>query len=315
VAKKSGNPLIVLFVISIVASLFLIAFSVIGPRLPGKKRAETLSLVDRIGARIGVINIQGVILESMNILEDLKDFDEDPRIKGLIVRIDSPGGAVGSSQEIYDELRKWRERGKPVVASLGSVAASGGYYIAAAAQQIVSTPGTLTASIGVIMQMTYLEDLFKWLKVQPFVIKGGKFKDIGNPGRKMLPEERELLQQMIDNTHLQFQKAVADGRGLPLEFVQTVADGRIMTGEQARNAKLVDQLGNFDDAVDLIARLADISKPQLVYPHNDRFRGLRELLSGKVGITDRILLMLQQQRLLPLSTQRYGALYLWQATP
>ncbi len=234
---------------------------------------------------MGVVNIHEAIMTSENILKDLKEFEEDSSVKAVIVRIDSPGGAVGPSQEIHDAIKRVRKT-KPVVASFESVAASGGYYIGVAADRIVSNPGTLTGSIGVIMNMANLSELYKWAKVERYNIKSGKFKDVGSENRPMTEEERKLVQDLIDNVYGQFLNAVADGRRLPVENVRPYADGRVLSGEQAFKAGLVDKLGGLDVAIDLAKELAKLDAKQkvnLVYPEPKR-RSLLELFGQ--GVTE-----------------------------
>jgi len=225
------------------------------------------------------VKVHDVIMDSEKSLKQLKEFEEDTSIKAIIVRIDSPGGAVGPSQEIHDAIKRVRKM-KPVVASFESVAASGGYYIAVAADRIVSNPGTLTGSIGVIMNMANLSELYKWAKVERYNIKSGKFKDVGADTRAMSPEERELVQNLIDNVYNQFLKAVADGRRLPVDSVKPYADGRILSGEQAMAVGLVDKLGGIDVAIDMVKELAKIDAKQkvnLVFPEPKR-RSLLEVI-------------------------------------
>lgn len=302
------NPVFWILLASIgLATVFFIAMLFLNmtdtPYAHSSGQARLVSVLD--SGNIGVVEVNGVIADSLPLLELLKEYEQDPRIKSIVIRLDSPGGAVGPSQEVFDQLMKMRSK-KHIVASFGAVAASGAYYIAAGAHQIVSPAGTITGSIGVIMPMANLEELYRFAKVAPFSIKSGKFKDVGNPTRKMLPEERELLQTMISQTHQQFQKAVADGRNLPLDFVKTVADGRIFTGEEAKRNGLVDVLGNFNDAVDLAAAMAGIKNPRLVYPRPKRV-SIRELFSASLMSAIK---SLQVEGILPL--QRAGLHYLWQ---
>lgn len=219
---------------------------------------------------IGVVEIKGQILSMDKQLKTLRKFARDEKIKALLMRIDSPGGAVAPSQEIYDELRKFAEK-KPVVCSMGNVAASGGYYIAAGCQKVFALPGTLTGSIGVISQLPNLTKIAEQLHFQMTTIKSGKLKDVGNPFRDMSDDEREYFQKLMDSVHEQFIEAVAKGRNLKIEEVRPVADGRILTGQQAKELKLVDELGNFNDAVKLAAQLGKIEgEPKLRYPADDR---------------------------------------------
>lgn len=231
------------------------------------------------GKRIGVVEIRGVIADSRDTLKAVKKFRKDQNVKAVLLRIDSPGGGVGPSQEIYREVRRTVQE-KPVVASLGGVAASGGYYIASAAGHIVASPGTVTGSIGVIVPFPNFRLLFEKIGYDKTVVKSGQFKDIGDPGREMTPEEKKLLQETVDAVHHQFVQDVAKGRKLPEKEVQKVADGRILTGEMARQLGLVDELGNFEDGVTAAATLAGIKgEPKLVYAEKEK-RSLLDFLIG-----------------------------------
>jgi protease-4 len=233
--------------------------------------------------RIALIRIEGVILDAQETLGELKKFSENPTVKAIVLRIDSPGGGVVPSQEIYDAVRRVRTKSnKAVIASMGSVAASGGYYIAAATDRIVANPGTLTGSIGVIMEMANVEGLLQKIGVEGVVVKSGKYKDVGSPLRKMSDEERGLLQAVMDDVHKQFIEAVAEGRSLEVPEVQALADGRIFTGRQAKAAKLVDELGNLDDAIQLAADVVGIEGEPKVIEQRRRF-SIRELLESKLS--------------------------------
>ena len=233
--------------------------------------------------RIALIRIEGVILDAQETLGELKKFSENPTVKAIVLRIDSPGGGVVPSQEIYDAVRRVRTKSnKAVIASMGSVAASGGYYIAAATDRIVANPGTLTGSIGVIMEMANFEGLLQKIGVEGVVVKSGKYKDVGSPLRKMSDEERGLLQAVMDDVHKQFIEAVAEGRSLEVPEVQALADGRIFTGRQAKAAKLVDELGNLDDAIQLAADVVGIEGEPKVIEQRRRF-SIRELLESKLS--------------------------------
>jgi protease-4 len=231
------------------------------------------------GGEVGVLEVKGVIMDSDDILDQIRELKERDRVKAVIVRIDSPGGGVAASQEIYEELKKL-DKIKPVVASLSSVAASGGYYVALGARSIVANLGTITGSIGVIMQLAYLEKLYQFIKVTPITIKSGKFKDIGNTTRKMTAEERELLQKLSDNMHEQFKKAVADGRKMPMSVINEISDGRIFSGQQAFELGLVDHIGTFEDAIRYASKIAKLSEePELYYP-KDKRGTLQDFFSG-----------------------------------
>jgi protease-4 len=230
------------------------------------------------GEAIGVVEIKGTITSSDKTLKALRKFAREDRIKAILVRIDSPGGAVAPSQEIYSELRKLNEK-KKVVCSMGSLAASGGYYIAAGCGKVLAMPGTLTGSIGVISQLPYLGDIAKELHFSMITIKSGKMKDVGNPFREMTEEEHAFFQRLGDDIHEQFITAVAEGRGLKPEDVRSIADGRVLTGKQALDLKLVDQLGNFNDAIKLAAELGRIDgEPKLQYPPEERPFRFNELM-------------------------------------
>ena len=220
------------------------------------------------GDKIAIVEVKGVITQSSGVIEDLQQYLADDGVKAIVLRVDSPGGGVGPAQEIYREIMRIRSTSKKkVVTSMGSVAASGGYYIACASDRIVANPGTITGSIGVIMQFSNLEELLKKIGVKGVVLKSGEHKDIGSPFREMTPEEKGIMQEVIDNVHQQFIQAVADGRKLERSKVAQIADGRILTGEQAKNLGLVDQLGNLHDTIDVTAKMVGIEgKPNVLYP-------------------------------------------------
>jgi protease-4 len=218
------------------------------------------------GEKVAVIPLSGLISDSEPVIENLKKYGKDDSVKAIVLRIDSPGGGVGPSQEIYEEVRKLKGR-KPVVTSMGALAASGGYYIACATGKVYANPGTMTGSIGVIMPFMNVKDLVEKIGVKGMTVKSGAYKDMGSPLRDMTPSERELLQAVVDNVHMQFVNAVAEGRNLKAEDVMKIADGRIFTGEQARALGLVDALGNLEDAVAEAGRMGKISgEPKVVTP-------------------------------------------------
>ncbi len=223
------------------------------------------------GDRIGVIFVEGLITGARNesgmfssvaeghsLLEQLKEAREDDGIKAVLIRINSPGGSAAASQEIGDEIEKIRRKGKVVVASMGDVAASGGYWIAAKADKIIANPATVTGSIGVIMETMNMQELFNKIGISPQTIKSGRYKDIGSSSRPLTPEERELLQTMVNDIYNQFVDTVAEGRKMDRKTVLQLADGRIYTGKQAKELGLVDKLGNYYDAVALTGELAKI---------------------------------------------------------
>ncbi|MGB9720930.1 MAG: signal peptide peptidase SppA [bacterium] len=216
-------------------------------------------------ANIGVIEIEGIISSSKKTVRDIKHFTEDGGISAILVRVDSPGGGVAASQEIYEELKKARFQ-KKVVVSMGALAASGGYYVSLPADLIVANPGTITGSIGVIMQFPIFEELMKKIGIDYQIIKSKEHKDIGSPFRKMDEKEKKLLQDVVTDVYEQFVQATCDARGLPRDSVLKFADGRIITGNQAKNLGLVDTLGTFEDAVKILGDMLGIEKPNLVYP-------------------------------------------------
>ena len=231
--------------------------------------------------RVALIRIEGVILDAQATIGELKHYSENPLVKAIVLRIDSPGGGVVPSQEIHDAVKRVKNKSnKAVIASMGTVAASGGYYIAAATDRIIANPGTLTGSIGVIMEMANFEGLLKKIGVEGVVIKSGRFKDVGSPLRKMSDEERKLLQSVMDDVHHQFIQAVADGRSLELSDVEPLADGRIFTGRQAKEARLVDELGDLDDAIHIAADIAGMEgEPKVVEPRK-RF-SFRDIIESR----------------------------------
>jgi protease-4 len=234
--------------------------------LPGRKK-------------VARVDIFGPIVSSERTVELLRRYADDKRVGAILIRIDSPGGAVAPSQEISRELARIRgESRTKLVVSIGSLGASGGYYIASAAHRIYANPGSLVGSIGVILQLSNIRDLLGKIGVDHEVIKSGPYKDIGSPLRRMEPEERRLLQEVIDDTHRQFVQAVAQGRQMPQDEVAALADGRVFSGRQAKDLGLVDELGGLEDAVRGAAQLAGIQgRPEVVTPPKPwRWRELLE---------------------------------------
>ena len=236
------------------------------------------------GARVGLVRIQGVIADSRPLLEDLDQLDRDPGVKALVLRIESPGGGVAASQEIYERLVDLRDGGLPIVASMGAVAASGGYYIACTADTIVANPGTLTGSIGVVMSFANAEELLDKIGLGFDVVKSGDFKDVGSWSRQMTSDERAMLQETIDDIHSQFVEVVSRERRLPIDEVAELADGRIFSGRQAVAVGLVDTLGTLDDALLLAGRMAGLEgKPRVQEPVRRSRLTLGDLLTGRLG--------------------------------
>lgn len=232
-----------------------------------------------VGDKVAIVRIEGPIIDSKNAIEEIKEYTKDSSIKAIVLRVDSPGGAVAPSQEIYEEVRKAAGK-KTVVVSMGSVAASGGYYISAPATKIIANPGTLTGSIGVIMEIPNIEGLMNKVGIKTEVIKSGRHKDIASVFRGRSKEEREILQKVLDDVHEQFITAVAEGRKMLPDDVRKIADGRVFTGKQAMKIGLVDELGNLEDAIKTASKLAGIKGEPSIITKKERF-SLIELLRGQ----------------------------------
>ena len=234
----------------------------------------------KFGEKVGIIEITGIITDSKSVIHNLKRFREDNSIKAIVLRIDSPGGGVGPAQEIFREIRK-TVGVKKIVASMGAIAASGGYYIAAGTDGIVANPGTITGSIGVIIRFANFEDLLSKIGLTPVVVKSGEYKDTGSLVRKMTKEERKILQNFVDQIHKQFIIAVAEGRNMDQSKVEPLADGRIFTGEEAKNLGLIDRLGNLEDAVEWAGRMAGIEgKISAVYARKKKLPFLKYIIDS-----------------------------------
>jgi protease IV len=257
------NPVLIVFVTAAVLGVLFVIVVSLASFLSGNR--WTSVPITGGGGSVALVKIEGLLVSSENIVDELNDYAEDGSIKAVVMRIDSPGGGVVPSQEIFNAVKHVKQEGKKVVVSMGSVAASGGYYIAAAADKIVANPGTLTGSIGVKMEFANIEKLLEKIGVKGMVVKAGQYKDIGSPFRDMTEPEKKLLQDVIDDVHSQFIEAVSEGRGLPKNDVTAIADGRIFTGRQALSLKLVDQLGDLEDSIRLAGVLAGIKgKPKVV---------------------------------------------------
>lgn len=233
------------------------------------------------GERVAVIRLEGLVDDPGPLLAAMERYGKDPRVRAMVLRIDTPGGAVGPTQEIFQAVRRWN-RSKKIVASLGAVAASGGYYVACGAERIVANPGTITGSIGVVVYFANLEELLRKIGVQGDVIKSGAHKDMGSPHRGLTEQERALLQGVIDDVHDQFVEAVAESRKLPFEEIRAVADGRIFSGRQAQKLGLVDALGGLHEAVEMAARLGGIEGEPRIVEEPKRGLSLLDLLLGRV---------------------------------
>ena len=238
----------------------------------------------RLQSKVGVVLIEGVIADSREIIEQIDEFADDDGVRAVVLRINSPGGGVAASQEIYRAVRKLQAK-KKVIVSMGSVAASGGYLIAAAADRIVANPGTVTGSISAVMHFADVQELMKKVGVRSSVIKSGKFKDIGSPVRDMTAEEKQLIQEIVDDIYDQFVRTIAEDRKIPLEKVLSLADGRIFSGRQALHLELVDELGSLEDAVLLAGRLAVIEgKPAVVYAEKKKTNLWKFLLESTASV-------------------------------
>jgi protease IV len=244
--------------------------------------SKVLSLFS--GDGVGVLQIEGAIDDSRNTVAELRRFRQTPWIKAVVVRIDSPGGAVAPTQEIVEEIQRTKKT-KPCIASMGNIAASGGYYIASACDKILANPGTLTGSIGVIMQLSNVEELMKKIGVKGINIKSGANKDIGSPFQPLSPEGRDILQSLVDNVYGQFVSAVAKGRGLDESRVRKLADGRIYSGAQAKDLGLIDQFGTLEDAIEVAAKRVGLdAEPAVYYSRPEREHFWDRLFTGMFGV-------------------------------
>ena len=240
--------------------------------------------LSKVGPKVAVIEVNGVIDSSEDIIRQLKKYQDDGSVKALVLRIDSPGGGVAASQEIYEQLLNFKKDGKYIVVSMGAVAASGGYYIACAADTIFANPGTITGSIGVIFSFPVFQNLMDKIGMKLEVVKSGELKDVGNYSRDMSPKDRAMLQSVIDDTYKQFVGVVAEGRGLDTAYVKTIADGSVFTGNQAVGLRLIDKLGTLEDAIAKAGEMSDLgSTPRLVKEKKYR-RSLLDDFFGKLGI-------------------------------
>lgn len=229
--------------------------------------------------RVALVRVEGPIMDAREAVETIRQHQHDGRVRAMVLRVDSPGGGVVPSQEIHNAVAAFRDSGKPVVVSMGTVAASGGYYISAPSNLIVANPGTLTGSIGVIMSLANFEALLDKIGVSNVTIKAGANKDIGSPFRQMTAAERTLMQGLMDDIHAQFIEAVATGRGRPVNEIQPLADGRIFTGKQALDAGLVDELGDLEAAIRRAGDLAGIpGRPKVI----ERRKPAWERLTGGI---------------------------------
>lgn len=285
-----------LFALFVAAVFTLVYFSF------GGNEEESFS---GFGPKIGVVELDGVIFSPKQIVPQLKKFADDDSVKAIIIHVNSPGGGVAASEEIYREVKRIRdEKKKRIVASIETVGASGAYYVASATDKIYADKGSIVGSIGVIAEWVNYGDLLKWAKVSPITMKAGEFKDTGSPTREMTPAERAYFQGLIDNMHTQFIQAVADGRHAKADDIRAIADGKVWTGEQALPLKLVDQIADFEGAVKDTARAVNISgEPSLEWPPKEKRPSLRDLLFGDLSDY-----LPSREKLLE---QQVGFYYLW----
>jgi protease-4 len=253
----------IIFIIAVVLSL-LVTFS---QKVP-------------LGEKVAVVEVTGMIVDASNTIEELKDYAKDTSVKAIILRINSPGGAVAPAQEIYNEIVKVKEK-KKVVVSMGAVAASGGYYIAAPADRIVANPGTLTGSIGVIMELPNVSGLMEKIGIETQVIKSGRHKDLASVFKSLTPKEREILQAVLDDVHNQFIEAVSQARNMKFEDIKELADGRIFTGKMALELGLIDELGNMEDAIMIAGKLSGITGEPHVVTRKEKF-SIFDMLKGQL---------------------------------
>ncbi len=261
-----------IFVILLLMGIFFELALVIGILSDGKQ----------VNGNIAVVEIKGPIEEARSTIASLKEYAKKDKVKAIVLRVDSPGGTVGASQEIYDEVLKISQK-KKIVVSMGDVAASGGYYVAVGADRILANPGTITGSIGVISEYFVLEDLLKKFHLRWEVIQAGKMKDIGSPLRALKEDERKILQQLTNDMHAQFIEAVARGRKMPPEKVKQLAEGQIFSGRQAKELGLVDELGGLEQAIEVAAKLTNVrEEPKVIYPEEEPFKWLKRIAEGKL---------------------------------
>jgi protease-4 len=288
-----GGGLFALFVVGVFTLVYL--------SFGGGENEQSFS---GFGPKIAVVELDGVIFSPKQIVPQLKKFADDDSVKAIVIHVNSPGGGVAASEEIYREVKRIRdEKKKRIVASIETVGASGAYYVASATNKIYADKGSVVGSIGVIAEWVNYGELLRWAKVNAITMKAGEFKDTGSPTREMTPVEREYMQGLIDNMHTQFIRAVADGRHAKEEYIRSIANGKVWTGEQAAELKLVDQIADFEGAVKDTARAVNISgEPTLVWPPKEKRSGL-DLLFGDVSDY-----LPTREKLLE---QQVGFYYLW----
>ncbi len=289
-------------IIGIIIIAAVVVFVIFSAVFYGMMRDSNSFTLQSLGGKVAVVDISGVIDGSESVVRQLKGYMDDKSVKALILRIDSPGGGVAPSQEIYDQVLKAKENDKFVIASMSSVAASGGYYIACAADTIIANPGTITGSIGVIFSFPVFGKLMDKVGVELEVIKSGELKDVGNFSRPVTPKERKMLQAVVDDTYDQFISVVAASRGLDKEYVRKLADGSVYSGRQALEKGLVDILGTYEDAVSIAGARTDLGDDPYIVKERPRRRTLLETAGSIFGIDSDLL---KEKRLWPSLEYRY----------
>ena len=301
---ENGSSRIWLWVVIGGGAFFLFVLSVFTLVYLAMHAGGRQSGIHAFGDKIGVVDLDGVIVDPNEMVEQLRKFADDDSIKAIIIHVNSPGGGVAASEEIYREVKRVRdEKHKRIVASIETVGASGAYYVSSATNKIYADSGSVVGSIGVIAEWVNYGDLMRWAKLKPEVLKVGQFKDTGDPTRELTPAERQYLQGLIDNMYGQFVQAVADGRHAKVADRKSIADGRVWTGEQALGMHLIDEIGDFREVVQDTARSVNISgEPVLVHPERER-KSLLDLLFGDVSPW-----LPTKEKLLD---QQMGFYYLW----
>ena len=300
----NARPRIWLWILIGGGAFFLFVLAVFTLVLVAMRSSGAQAGFGGFGDKIGVVDLDGVILDPNQMVEDLRRFDDDDSIKAIIIHVNSPGGGVAASEEIYREVKRIHdERKKPIVSSIETVGASGAYYVSSATNKIYADNGSVVGSIGVIAEWVNYGDLMRWAKLKPEILKVGEFKDTGDPTRELTPAERQYMQGLIDNMYGQFVNAVADGRHAKVDDIKAIADGRVWTGQQALDLHLIDQVADFRTVVLETAKSVGISgEPDLVHPERQR-RSLLDALFGDVSPW-----LPTKEKLLD---QQIGFYYLW----
>lgn len=266
----------------LILGLIILAPVVIGILLALPQSNTSSSSIASVGfKKLGLVEVTGVIYESKTVIQELKDHLEDKSIAGILLRVDSPGGATAPSQEIFKAVGDYRKSGKPVVVSMGNVAASGGYYISCPANKIFAAAGTITGSIGVIMSVPVYKELAKKIGVEMETYKAGAFKDMASPYRSPTPQERTMIQGLLDDTHQQFIQDVATAREIPFDTLARIADGRIFTGRQAAQCGLVDTVGGYEEAVSYLRTLTGVGENVKLVNKREASESIREWFIGE----------------------------------